>query len=271
MSFWKIFTRPGPRYSGRKAALIIAVSVCITCAILFGGATGYHSFEKKQQEKKRGVIDKIVQANGQGNALATSFFAEVLGLSIDEPTILASLDLEEGEKRLLQTAVVKTAHLKRVFPSTLFINYEIREPFVYSGDFANTAIDKEGVFFPPLPYISHKKIPTVYLDALPDSTIWGEKISDSDLKFIEKLVTLFPAQEVESIDLSKREAMSLGQKQIVVVIREGKKRHILRLTPRRYTEEIRNYYALKKDLLNTPSLAIIDLRLPDVAYLEKNQ
>ena len=70
---------------------------------------------------------------------------------------------------------------------------------------------------------------------------------------------------VESLDLTQREHPSLGRRELVLTFKQPKGRHILRLTPYRYHEELERYTQLEFD----EGDLLIDLRTPNLAFIKR--
>ena len=67
--------------------------------------------------------------------------------------------------------------------------------------------------------------------------------------------------EITMIDVSNCLERSLGKREIVIAFGA----HLLRLTPKRYLEEIAHYQKIRMKMGNIP--LIIDLRVPSLAYI----
>jgi hypothetical protein len=133
-------------------------------------------------------------------------------------------------------------------------------------------MDAEGVLFPFHPFFSPKRLPSLVLGLKKEDIVWGKKV-ESRKRFLafqvlseleSKKSLLMPVK----IDVSKADAPSLGQRQIVVVVSSLRKEResTLILNAEHFAEGIDRY----ETLLNLPldSFQVVDLRLDQLAYLE---
>lgn len=254
---------PGPKYSWKKVTLILALS----SFGFSGGATGVYLFYRYTRHlhaaDEASVIEAVVQTAGQYAPLQTAYLSEVLELSRDRPSNFCKFDLEEANERLMATHVIREALIKKIKPSLLYVDYGVREPIAYLGDYTNTALDKEGALFPYLPFYPPRRLPEVYLGAHAPPNPWGERLEEKPLSFVRGILDCFEAGIVERIDLSQSQAPSAGIRQIVVVLKNGP---ILRLTPKNYAQELAHYHILQAQI-RTEKGCVIDFRNPEVAYI----
>jgi hypothetical protein len=255
-----LFFTPGPIYSWKKVALV----VCLASLAISGSAAAsyfFYRFAKQQQNADaasaiRAIVQTTSQSGRQCAPLQTAYLAEVLGLSAD---------LHLAKKRLLATCVIKEAVLKKMKPDALFIQYSTRVPYAFLEDYTNTAIDEEGVFFPFTPFYSPRSIPRIYLGKVSATQPWGGKIREEHLMLIQRLFTTLGVEKIERIDLSQMEANSAGRRELVVILKGGS---ILRLSPKNYVQQLANYSILKRTFLRKADPAVVDLRIPEVAYIQ---
>ena len=261
---------PGPRLSIRRSILIIVLSTFAVFGSALSFLHGYRFLEKLHAESDHYTIKAVAQSCPEYEALPTAFFAETLGLSTDHKINLYHFNVEQAQKRLLATHVVQEISIETVKPHTLLIDYTIRHPVAYIGDFANTAIDEEGVLFPATPYHTAKTIPEIYFGERSfreDEQIWGAKVDSERVALALDLLSLFEPRELVRLDLSHLDELSLGKRELVLQLKD---QTLLRLTPKRYKSELANYRALSKAFLHKESKpTTIDLRVPQVAYLRE--
>ena len=284
-------------WSIQKALFVLVGStVCtltLSLIILF-------SWQKKRAERLENEcyhVRYILQTGPEKKALPTAHLAEILGLCKDLPISLYALDMKDLKKRLLQSPFIAKANVKRLPPSTLYIDYEIRKPVAWISDFKNRAVDQEGYLFPIHPFFSPKQLPEIYLGIsdLSSSRIEGAAL---DLAFrVLKYLEESPWAEglqVERVDVSHAFSSSLGTREVVILTKEeigvhkkGRKvsfvfPRILRLTPKGYEEQLTRFFALKKEMIKSYrkqlasydsggkfSPKIIDLRAPQLAFIQK--
>jgi hypothetical protein len=193
--------------------------------------------------------------------------------------------------------LIANAKIRRVSPSSLYIDYEVRKPIARLADYQNTALDRNGHLFPIAPFFAPKHLPEVYL-GLPPFTNWQIQgpyfqIALEILQFLETA----PWKEglrIQRIDVSNAFAPSLGQREIVLFTEEEISRRsgdgevvctfpkILRIAPKDYPQQLGNFFALKRTMMQDyqKQLAslkeggrfaprIVDLRIPQLAFVEK--
>jgi cell division septal protein FtsQ len=260
-----LFFTPGPKYRWKK---VLGLITLFTLAVFGSIASGYllYCYAKYQHRiYEIGTIQAIVQTTAQEGALQTSYLAEVLNLSADSPTKMSELDITWAKEKLLKAHIIKEVTLKKMKPGLLFIQYSMRSPFVFLGDYTNTAIDKEGILFPYAPFYSPRYLPTVYL-GLRGSAAWGDQIHSDYLAIIDRLITTLGFDLIEQIDLSQIKADSAGRREIIVRLKEGS---LLRLMPKNYVQQLTHYSILKHALLKKGETALIDLRLSSIAYIQR--
>ena len=261
---------PGPRLSIRRSILIIFLSTLGVFGSALSLLYGYHYLEQLHAKSNHYAIKAVAQSCPEYEALPTVFFAETLGLSADRKINLYHFNVEQAQKRLLATHVIQEASIDTVKPHTLLIDYSMRHPVAYIGDFANTAIDEEGVLFPATPYHTAKTVPEIYFGQknYPEGEkIWGAKIDPERMALALDLLSLFEPRELIRVDLSHLDEPSLGKRELVLLLND---QTLLRLTPKRYHRELANYRALSKTLLSKePHRTTIDLRVPQVAYIHE--
>ncbi|MCH9634190.1 MAG: Cell division protein FtsQ [Chlamydiae bacterium] len=232
--------------------------------------------EKKSLYKiqKRYQIKEIIQKGPVKEALKTVYLSEILDLSIDHPQNLFAFDTKRAEQLLLSTGVISSARVTKIKPNTIEVDYEVREPIAYLGDYTNTVMDSEGVIFPLTPYYTPKVLITIYLGIKIDPFTYG-KIEHEKMELALKIYQLIARLNlhkgvfIDQIDLSKLSSESLGKQEIVLTLYEtlGGESYIryIRLSKNNYEEELMNFLDLKA--MNLPKNLVVDLRMLPNAYL----
>jgi hypothetical protein len=221
-------------------------------------------------------ITAIIQTGPEKQALKTTYLAELLGLSSDQPISLYALNCERAKEKLLASPLIASAHVKRLPPSALYIDYEVRKPIARLADYQNVALDREGHLFPLDPFLPPKELPELYL-GLPSfggptdrfgrkGGLWQTPLEGRHFRLaLEILQTLeqSPWQSefrVKRIDVSNAFAESLGIREIVLSIEEeiildrsGQPLictfpKLLRLSPKDYPRQLVHYQALKRGI-----------------------
>jgi cell division septal protein FtsQ len=184
--------------------------------------------------------------------------SEVLHLSVDEPTYFYDFDSHLARHLLLSTYVVKEAKIKLIRPNLLNIQLDMRVPVAQIADFSNTAVDDQGYLFPILPVYVDRKLPKIYLGELCPQPVWGQCIGAK----WPKIMMDFPL--LEAIDCANLHKASLGERELVIHLSNGS---LVRLPD----DQLGLYYDKIVQLNNQmPAQAkIIDMRIPDIAYVKK--
>lgn len=211
---------------------------------------------------------RLVQTGPQREALKTPYLAELIQLSADKPIVAQRFDPLLAKRKLRSSPVIKNALVKVIKPDTVYIDYTVRQPLAWLYDFENVALDEEGVPFPIIPFFSPKKLPEVILGL--NTFSWstplkGEKV---DLAFTLLKMMLDKSLHVLRLDVTASFAPSLGQREVVVILEENGFSKFLRLTPKNFAQELGNYLELRKTL--PPETQVIDLRIPQLAFIEKS-
>lgn len=261
----------------RQAMTCLIGSTASTLVLFLSGYAFWSRSHRARLQNPSHRITAIVQTGPEKEALKTVYLAELLGLSADRETNLFAFDLKQGEEKLLASPLIAKAKIKRWQPETLYIDYEVRKPIAWLGDYQNTAIDREGYIFPVAPFFSPKELPEIYLGLPPfgsgeDSMgrcggMWQTPIQNRyfDLAFeILQFLSGSAWEEglrIKRIDVSNAFAPSLGQREIVLfteeelsVTRGGQTIHcifpkILRLAPKEYPQQLANFFSLRKSML----------------------
>ena len=223
--------------------------IFLVCVALFSTLGFYAALSYFERHKPPPALIKvIVQTGPVKNALKTDYLAELLDLSVDHPR---PITVEETEKILLESPCIKKVAVSLLNPETLYIDYTLRTPQFILGDVENLALDTHGATFPLIPYYTPKRLPILYL---------GEGHFEEKIEVATHLLELLE-DKVTMIDVSNCLEQSLGKREIVIALGH----HLLRLTPKRCSEELSHYQKIRMKM-GDDSL-IIDLRIPSLAYI----
>jgi hypothetical protein len=180
-------------------------------------------------------------------------------------------------------------------PGTIYVDYTLRDPIAFLGDYENTAFDEEGYLFPFRPFLAPKALPKVFVGECECS--WGRKLQGDHVQ--QALSLLHITQKMcnelgvylRQLDVSKADAPSYGQRQIVVIIENREERMkegkpilrvcptILRLSTENISQQLANYsvlhaYLRRQVLLqgeNATKGFVVDLRIPELAFIAENK
>jgi hypothetical protein len=218
------------------------------------------------------LITQIALTSPHLDALEPDFFAELLQLSSDKPTNQYQLNEKQAEKKLQSHPLIKKATVKAVSPNGLHIDYEMRAPVAYLGDIKNGGVDDEGVLIPCRPFFTPKRIPRYYL-GLQDDVSWGEQIKGERIRLAETLRRDIEHKGafVKSLDLTRIDAPSYGEREICVLIEEENDAYetwpvLLRLNHKDPFRSLSTYW-LYREKKPVSSPLILDLRIEDLAFI----
>jgi len=238
----------------------------------------FHVKKLRQQDEAYHVV-AIVQRGIHKETLRTVYLSELLGLSIDRPSNLYQLNLKDEKQKLLASPLIKSAEIMKLKPGTLVIEYIPRVPVAFLGDFSNTALDDEGFLIPFKPFFSPKKLPEIYLGTFGDEIRWGKPIEGKRGELAMRLFMFFSALcndeglVLKTIDVTRAEALSFGQRQIVLELEDSGDIWILRCSLENYETEIARFSVLRRHFRSLEgsdakdSYRVIDLRIPQLAFL----
>jgi hypothetical protein len=257
---------------------------------------------KKNISRSTEIIQSIVQTGPQKEALRSEYLSEIIGLCRDFPTKTSEFDTEKAKRKILVSPLIQDAKVKIIKPSTVYVDYTVRQPIAWVYDYENVGIDKEGFLIPMYPFFAPKNLPEIYLGLAPFgqngnslgllSGEWNTSLRGCLVDLAFDIFTNATSHSKDSfrikrIDVSKANEMSLGKRELVLIIENDlyiKSQdapivvsHYLRLSVSSYSQALRNYIELRKKLLDTDALLsshdnydlIVDFRLTDLAYIEE--
>lgn len=285
----------------RQAIQWILLSIVFFTGMPALGLMYYHYVKAQRANDPKYQIVALVQTCSQKEPLKTAYLAELLDLSLDEPTNLFRFNSNEAKRRLQACPLIKDARVKRISPGTVYVDYDLREPIAVLGEWTNAAIDENGVVFPIKPFFTPKKLPELILGFRQTEVfLWGKTIDSRRVDLAVDLIRLLnntccnAYRSVSKVDVSKAYARSYGQREVIIVFdtwiekeAEGKQvliqqPHVLRLSTQDYQQELANYLALSAHLRdqelkvavdNSQNLIrlepkIIDLRIPHLGFIK---
>lgn len=285
-----------------KAITRILLSVLLITGTTSLALVYYQSIRHKQKMDPSNQIVAIIQTTQQNEGLNTVYLEELLELSSDRPVNLYQFSTKEGEKKLLESPLIKAAKIRKIKPGMLHIDYEPRQPIAFINDYSNAAIDSKKKIFPFKPFFTPKRLPEIYLgldENQKKEFSWGITLQDERLELAFNLLETASKSccndtaSLTAIDVSKAFALSCGQRQIILTFEERLPKviqghpvtylysHILRLAPETYQQQLANYLVLRDYLRKNEKLPsdapkgttvrgqtfIIDLRLSELAFV----
>lgn len=272
-----------------RSILWILVSTLFISGSAFMGWLYYLHMRERRLHDDQYCIVALMQNNHQVDALKTVYLAELLNLSLDRPSNLYQLNTKEAVQTLLNSSLIKEASIKKILPGTLYIDYQMRMPIAYVGDFSNTVMDDEGYLFPFRPFFTPKRLPTLYLGLDREQYRWGSCVRDFPaVQMALDLLCQFERLQqdqfyLKQVDLMQAQADSYGQRQVVVVLERNVAASpnaliFLRLSAEHTDQELANFWTLQQALLekNEGKVAkqedlVIDLRIPHLAFIKSGR
>ncbi len=280
----------------RQALFCLVGSTLATLCCSMGGywMWSHHRQHRLTDEQYRATA--ILQTGPEKEALRSAYLAELLGLSTDHPLSLYAINPKKAEEKLLASPLIASAKVKRMPPSTLYVDYEVRKPIAWLCDYKNIAIDRTGHLFPVAPFFSPKNLPEIYL-GLSAFTNWQIPSTNPSLQLAFEILACLaesPWKEglrIKRLDVSNAFAQSLGLREVVLFTEEELiLSHgvvcvfpkILRLSPKDYAQQLSNFFALRRTMMDDYrrqlssvkqggrfAPRIIDLRIPQLAFVER--
>lgn len=236
-------------------------------------------------------ITAIIQTGPIKEALPTEYLAELLNLSSDRPPLFLEFDERQGIASLLGSAMIKSAMIKKLPPSTLYIDYTLYEPIARIFDYENLVVDESGHFFPFRPFFSPRELPEIYLGIKENKE--GEAGLKKAFEVLEAMTKRFylTRLKIKRVDVSHLFYPSLGQQEIVAIVIDDmfssnerfSFEYILRLNVKEYEKNLLHFSALRRELIkeqekyiadyfqnkysSSKNTKIIDLRIDKMAYI----
>src|SRR5690606_37112768 len=112
----------------RRSLFYLAGSTCLTLVVALGSYWLWQNHKQKRLCSSKYRISTIIQTGPEKQALKASYLAQLLGLSMDQPTQLYAFDPKNGERKLLECPLIANAKIKRAPPDAIYLDYEIKKP-----------------------------------------------------------------------------------------------------------------------------------------------
>lgn len=280
----------------QKIPLVQSVGWIVASVVVcsFFGYTFLQNFTSLRKNKKTDpayYLKWIVQTGPEKEPLKSVYLCELLGLSADKPTNIYQYDLQQAEKKLLSSPLIRKARVKLILPNTIHVDYTVRTPIAWFYDYSNTFIDAEGYLFPVAPFFSPKTLPEIYL-GLQDKQKEEGILTKVQGRYIDLAFAILSyldqpvfrdAFTVKRIDVSSAYADSYGKREVVLRIEEDliegeklrKLPRILRLSTKGYKQELANYLQLQskfqEDHKTIANEKIVDFRISQLAFIDEGK
>src|SRR5262249_17910917 len=100
---------------------------------------------------------------------------------------------------------------------------------------------------------------------LPKIYLGGREMDSEKLTLAKTFVNYFGADQIKRIDFSRYD-IPQGVQEVVVVLKKGE---IVRFSPKNCIKQLTHYSILSRALLKEKGSAIVDLRIPNVAIVDR--
>lgn len=248
--------------------------------------------KKQSMKSEKYKIKKIVQKGD----LPTQYIAEILNLSFDKKKNIYLFDEREASSLLTKNPFIKRARVKKVFPSTIYVSYKLRKPYVRISDFKNLAMDRRGFLFPIAPFLKDHGLISLYLGDIDWKNFWEKPLFGKKIDLARDILEGIKSIEdksfrVLSLDLSEAFSKNLGKREIVLKVEhyiyQKDKRFIfprfLRLSLKNYKKQLGNYIVLNREIEKDYKRQLdgiisrsfrfspkcVDLRIENVAFIDR--
>jgi hypothetical protein len=243
-------------------------------------------YQLRMSDERYNIL-AIVQSCDSKEPLQTDFLAELLQLSVDRPTNLYRFNTQAATQRLLACSIIKSAEVKKIVPSMLYIKYALRRPIAYMPEYGHAAIDEEGCLIPIQPFYTPKNLPEFILGHAEDLE-WGSRVSQVKLSLAEQIIMAFsainlgPNCRLKRVDVARAYSPRCGSRGIVLFfdeqLKEGtqvQKRllSLVRFSLESWQEQLANYGKLHRQLWQEGQGALqtyqVDMRIAQLAIIGK--
>jgi hypothetical protein len=150
----------------KRALTYIGISSLGTITLFFILLKLWTNYKIERWQNPQYIVDRLIQTGPDKGALPTAYLCEMMGLSKDKPLHLDLIDLKLLEDKLYASPVIERVEMKKIYPSSLYLDYSVRRPLAMVIDFENTATDDGGHLFPLSPYFTPKRLTQIYFGDL---------------------------------------------------------------------------------------------------------
>lgn len=204
----------------RKALAWVFLSTLLISGSLGAVLLYWRYHRANRASDSRYTIVAIIQSSDSNEPLQTDYLAELLGLSMDQPSNLYRFNTQEAAQKLLTSPIIKSAEVKKILPGMIYVKYSLRKPAAYIGDYLNAAIDEDGRLIPAKPFYTPKNIPELFL-GLPEGLSWGNNIFNEKTALAQSVLNdanqlNFSQCQLRRIDVSKAFSKRFGEREIVL-------------------------------------------------------
>jgi hypothetical protein len=223
------------------------------------------------------AVEALVQTGPEVEPLPSSYLAEMLGLSVDQPVNLHQLHLPSLQKKLTQSPCIAQATLQRIGKNTLQVTYTARQPVAVLADLNNSLLGADGAILPYQPFFRPRRLPSIFLGVQPEAVkklgkaIWGSPTHPKVSSLANDMLKhpLWNELDLVWLDLSHAFDQDYALAELVIGCQIKDSGHTLwvRLSPRYWLEGLTHLQCLASQSSILSDTQIADLRMPMVAIL----
>ncbi|NDE82816.1 MAG: hypothetical protein EB051_04310, partial [Chlamydiia bacterium] len=126
-------------------SVVEALSWIVSSTLIISGSghalfTFFLHQSDRMEKKAVPMITSLIQTGPQKEPLRSEYLAELMSLSKDLPKPALKFDLQKARRDLLASPLIKAADLKVIEPSTLYVDYTVRQPVAWIYDYENIGV-----------------------------------------------------------------------------------------------------------------------------------
>ena len=272
------------RKSYVKWVFVILASTLIISAVTFRIYQKWYSNFAAIRNSKQYYISGIYQTGPQKDAVSSIKLAELMKLSVDNPIHILDFDEDLAEKNLLNYPLFKKVNVKKWKPSSVFVDYTIRDPYLIVEDYEDVVMDSDGVLFPYSQFFSTRRLPKCYLGVNENFDLNEKK--KLTLRSFQKAQNFFEGSsyKIESLDVSESFSDSFAKREIIFKISQELEEQIfpyyLRMSVVDIEKQLSNFLVLSKEFSKqqklwlklypnvAPKEKVVDLRIEGMALID---
>jgi cell division septal protein FtsQ len=145
---------------------IVVASSCFWGA-LFGAIWWHNHQQTRRQSDERFVLKRLAARSTTQDRLPLGVLSELLDVNAETPCSVFALHPDAARQRLLTCPAIAQAHVWRLLPGTLGVEYALRPPIATIAGFKNVGIDRYGTLFFLFPFYAPKRLPALVLPIQP--------------------------------------------------------------------------------------------------------
>ena len=107
-------------YFAKKISYVRALTWIVGSAFVFSFLAHKiinYSFAKKRKSAQKQILSYIIQTGPQKEAILSDYLAQLLDLSVDEPTSFVAFNLEEAKLKLTKSPILSEVLVKKIKPN----------------------------------------------------------------------------------------------------------------------------------------------------------